>query len=147
MKRIIILVFIFFAFYSCDTVDHFGNTDDTIAGQWNWVRTDGGIAFHIHETPESTGKSVRLILTENNKFALIENNTEVLSGTYKLFLKNSIYSGDQEPFIELSEQDQIQAVVLNGIVQIISADTLTISDNMYDGVGSTFTRVYSPVLH
>ena len=140
MKKLIIIPFLLFLIFSCDKNDVIDNLDYNVIGEWNWTRTDGGIAFHIHETPESTGKSIQIKLTNNYEFTLTENDNEILNGSYELSLERSIYSGELEKFIRLSENCQYQNIVLNGIVSVISDDTLTISDNSYDGIGSTFIR-------
>ena len=140
MKKLLIIPFLLYLIFSCDKNDVIDNLDYNVIGEWNWTRTDGGMAFHIHETPESIEKSIEIKLTNDYEFTLTENDNVILNCSYELSLEKSIYSGELEKFIKLSENYQNQNIVLNGIVAVISNDTLTISDNSYDGIGSTFIR-------
>jgi hypothetical protein len=140
MKKLLIIPFLLFLIFSCDKNDVIDNLDYNVIGEWNWIRTDGGMAFHIHETPGAIGKSMQIKLTNDYGFTLTENDNVILNCTYELSLEKSIYSGELEKFIRLSEHYQNKNIVLNGIVAVISNDTLTISDNTYDGIGSTFIR-------
>ncbi len=129
-----------FAVWSCDKDDVADNRMKGFVGDWNWIQTDGGIAYHIHDTPESIEKSYRIILTDAYEISIIENELERVISSYALSLKESIYSGEPELFLEVSDDVQIPSLVVNGIITLVSADTLTIADNNYDGVGSTFVR-------
>ena len=140
MKKLLIIPFLLFLIFSYDKNDVIDNLDYNIIGEWNWIGTDGGMAFHIHETPESTGKSIQIKLTNDYEFTLTENDNVILNCTYELTLEKSIYSGELEKFIKLSENYQNKNIVVNGIIAFISNDTLTIADNSYDGIGSGFIR-------
>ncbi len=141
MNKLLIIPFLLFLIFSCDKNEVIDRSDYIIIGEWNWTRTDGGMDFNIHETPESTGKSIQIKLTNDSKFTLTEDGRVIFKSSYELSLKKSIYSGELEKYINLSENYQNQNIVLKGIVAIISNDTLTISDNSYDGIGSTFIRI------
>ena len=62
MKKIIYLVLIGILILSCSHDDNSINHE--LTGNWNWVKSSGGISYHI-ETPESTGKTVKLEITNN----------------------------------------------------------------------------------
>lgn len=124
---------------SSDTVPEINNSD--LIGKWNWTNTDGGIGFHIHETPETTGKIIHLILMQNYNYSITENGNEISNGTYELIMKESIYSGEMGRFIQLSENQQYAEIVVGGIIKTYETNKLGISDNNYDGIGSEFLKI------
>ena len=141
MKQSLILLFVVFALLSCEAENEDTIQNTGIVGVWNWLRTDGGFAFHIHESPETTGKTIKLCLTEDKKFRILENDLEVASGTYSLSLMKSIYSGELADYITYEGDYSDVNVVIAGIIEVLDNNILTIADNCYDGIGSTFERV------
>ncbi len=137
----VFFMLILFAIFSCssDEITEIDNSD--LVGNWNWTTTDGGIAFNIHETPETTGKIIHLNLSKNYTFSITENGDEISNGTYVLIMKKSIYSGELERFIQFPENYQYTGIVMNGIIKIDESNKLDISDNNYDGIGSGFVRI------
>lgn len=136
------LLYIFaFALISCASsqINKIDNSD--IVGTWNWTNTDGGFGNHIHKTPETLNKKIQLTLLKNYQFSISENGTLVSKGTYTLEMKKAIYSNKQERFIQLSDDQQLSGIVLSGIIRLIKPNTLEISDNNYDGLGSRFVKL------
>ncbi|WP_417799897.1 hypothetical protein [Tenacibaculum sp.] len=134
------LLYIFaFTLISCASsqIKNIDNSD--LVGTWNWTNTDGGFGNHIHKTPESLGKKVQLILEKNYQFSIFEDGEEILKGTYTLTMKKAIYSNKEERFLQLSKDHQISGIILSGIIRIVKPNTLEISDNNYDGLGSMFS--------
>ncbi|WP_163718375.1 hypothetical protein [Mangrovibacterium lignilyticum] len=117
--------------------------DNNFYGQWTWVQTDGGIANNIHETAESSGRIIVLLLNRDGFYAISENGTQLSVGTFQISSENSIYSGELENYLQLSPAFALQAVVLEGIIHPGENGMLSIADNNYDGVGSLFKRYYS----
>ena len=110
-------------------------TNESLAGTWKWQRTDGGIAFHIHETPASTGKNIELVLTADGKYRFLTNGSISSQGNYQLSTQKSIRDHEQKTFIDfssISDRDML--------VEKFDANELHLSDNAYDGVGSVYTR-------
>ena len=135
------LLYIFaFALISCASsqINQIDNSD--LTGTWTWTNTDGGFGNHIHKTPEKLGKSVQLTLLKNYQFSISENGVTISKGTYSLAMKKAIYSNQQERFVQLSDDFKYDGIVLSGIIKLSKANTLEISDNNYDGLGSTFER-------
>ncbi|TDQ28598.1 hypothetical protein [Tenacibaculum caenipelagi] len=135
------LLYIFlFTLVSCASsqINKIDNSD--LTGTWHWTNTDGGFGNHIHKTPEKLGKSIQLTLLKNYQFSISENGVVVSKGTYSLAMKKSIYTHQQERFIQLSNDQQYPGIVLSGIIRLQKPDVLEISDNNYDGLGSTFAR-------
>ena len=142
MKKTVILIIFIAVIFSCEAGQESNVMNSGFVGRWNWTSTDGGIAFHIHETPESTGNTIRLYLTEDKEYSVIINDIDVYTGVYEISMERSIYSGELEEYITLNgNQPNCCNVVLNGIINHQENNTLSISDNCYDGVGSTYKRI------
>ena len=142
MNKIICLFILTLGIISCSSDDGTSIDNADLIGNWNWTNTDGGIGFHIHETPESTGKIIYLNLNGNYEYSVTENAIKIANGTYNLILKKSIYSEKMERFIELQTIDQqYLGFVKNGIINIDQNGKLNISDNNTDGITSEFVRV------
>ena len=142
MKKIIYIFILTLGIISCSSDDETKIDNSDLIGKWNWTNTDGGIGFHIHETPETTGKIIHLNLNENYEYSVTENGIEISNGIYELIMKESIYSGEMERFIELQTIDQqYLGFVKNGIINIYENEKLNISDNNADGIGSEFVKI------
>jgi hypothetical protein len=141
MKNLIYLFILTLGIISCssDNTTEINNSD--LIGEWNWTNTDGGIAAHIHETPETTGKIIHLNLMGNYEYSVTENGTEISSGIYELIMKKSIYSGEMERFIQFPENQQYIGIVTRGIIKTYETNKLDISDNNHDGIGSGFEKI------
>jgi hypothetical protein len=142
MKKFIIIFIFAIGFISCSSNDETKIDNSDLIGKWNWISTDGGLAFHIHETPTSTGKTFQLSLMKNYSYSIAKNGNEISTGKYELVMKKSIYSGEMQRFIIYSETEnqQLQNVAISGIIKVYEANKLDISDNNYDGIGSGFIK-------
>lgn len=142
MKKIIIIFISAIGFISCSSDDNTKIDNSDLIGKWNWISTDGGIAFNIHETPTSTGNTFQLSLMKNYLYSIAKNGNEVSSGNYELVMKKSIYSGEMERFITYSETEnqELKNVAISGIIKVYEINKLHISDNNYDGIGSGFVK-------
>ncbi len=116
-------------------------TDNGIVGKWNWVSTDGGFNFHIHETPSTIGKEIILSLAQDSTYFISENNNIISEGTYRLSYKESIYTGKMELFISYQNNYSNQNVIYAGIINLKNETDLEIADNWCDGVGSSYKRI------
>jgi hypothetical protein len=141
MRSSIYILILILAVSSCssDEDNHKANSD--LFGEWNWEETNGGIAFHLHATPESTGKTIALNLNDNYTYSISENGNEMTNGSFEIIMKKSIYSGEMERFLQLSADQYYTDVVVNGIIRAYDSEKLDISDNNYDGIGSGFKKV------
>jgi len=140
MKRIVFLVLtlLTLTLTSCDRND--SQTNNDIIGEWNWLGTDGGIAFHIHDSPASTEKVIIITLNNDYSYSVIENDILISKGTYDLSTKKSIHNHKMTRFIQISDTDFNSPIVMNGLITIVDNEELHISDNMHDGIGSGFER-------
>jgi len=142
MKKIIGIFILTLGIMTCSSEDETKIDNSDLVGNWNWTNTDGGVGFHIHETPETTGKTIHLNLNENYEYSVTENGIQTSNGIYELIMKESIYSGEMERFIELQTvSQQYLGFVKNGIINIDENEKLNISDNNVDGIGSEFVKM------
>jgi len=140
MKKMICLFILISGMISCTSDNETEIHNFDLIGKWNWISTDGGIGFHIHETPNSTGKIVELNIKDDNHYAIQENGSEVVNGTYEIVMKASIYSLDIERFIIYSAEYQNQNTVVSGVIRVLENNKLSISDNNFDGIGSEYIK-------
>ena len=102
-----------------------------IIGSWNWTETTGGIAG-ITKTPESSGETWSIEFKKDGTFREVRNGVEH-TGSYGIQIRESIFDHQQRPAL-LMEGRQIMIIELPG------PDRLHLSDNVYDGFNSTFTK-------
>lgn len=108
-----------------------------LAGSWEWVRTDGGFAYHIHDTPASTGKTISMTLTSDLHYTISINNVQTWDGTYTVEEKGD--GENAQTWINFSD-DAVQDMVINHV----DATLLELSDNFADGVASQYKRKSTP---
>jgi len=118
---------------ACSKPANKGTKENGLAGTWQWIRTDGGIAFHIHDTPLSTGKNVDLKITADGKYFLYTNGSLSSEGTYLMETRKCIHDNADKPLIRFSS-------FADFMVEKLDQDTLELSDEAYDGVGSLYKR-------
>jgi len=140
MKKIILLISLSISMFSCSLNEETNINNNNLIGVWSWTSTEGGITSNIHKTPINTGKSIKLLLVNNFKFTLTENNSEIANGIYELSYGNSIYSGELEQFITLNGDYLNDDVVLKGVISMDNINYLSILDNKEDGIKSQFEK-------
>ena len=116
------------------------NTSDTLEkkglpGTWKWVRTDGGIANHIHETPASTGKNIEWQMKPDFTYAVYTNGTVTSQGTYILETRNCIHDHTNKQVINFSSLNDRDMMI-----EKLDGTNLELSDDAHDGIGSLYTR-------
>ncbi len=116
---------------SCSDNDN--NSDKKLIGTWSWVRTDGGFAFHIHDTPATTGKNIDLKFTSDGKYFYYTNGILSSEGTYQFSTQKSIVDGTDKKSIVFSVGGEM-------IIAKLDNTNLYLDDNNYDGVGSSYIR-------
>ena len=105
-----------------------------LANTWQWVRTDGGIANHIHETPLSTGKNITLKISNNsNSYAIYTNDSLTSQGTYTLEERTCIHDQTNKTFINFSADT-------DWMIEKIDSENLQLSDESMDGLQSIYKR-------
>lgn len=132
--RISLIIALFALGISCSKNTSPAYRDLSLSGSWTWLSTDGGIAYNIHETPSSTGKSIRWDLNNNYTYAIYENGLLQSKGNFTMTTAVSIHDGLEKPMINFD----------NGTSRLVlkaDAASLQVSDNAYDGTISVFSRV------
>lgn len=138
MNKIIISFMLIIGLTNCEK-DKNQTHNTGLTGKWEWTRTDGGFGFHIHETPSNSGNSYLLQISDGNTISIYANDIEIFSGTFKIEKRESIYSGEEEDYLKIIGDYHVSEIVISGIIKI-EQNTLAISDNFYDGLGSYYIK-------
>ena len=118
-------------FFSCS--DNNDSSDKNLIGTWSWVRTDGGFAFHIHDTPTTTGKNIDLKFTSDGNYFYYTNGILSSQGTYQFSTQKSIVDGTYKKSILFSAGGEM-------IITKLDNTNLELDDNNYDGIGSSYIK-------
>ncbi len=127
-------VLVVLSFWGCSKPDTALESKQSINTGWNWVRTDGGFANHIHETPASTGKNINLLLRSDNTYSIYTNGVLTSQGTYLVESRVCIHDQSYKNVLNFSspsDQDMM--------IEKLDNSTLELSDDNYDG----FRTIYS----
>lgn len=125
-------LFLITTIISCSDNDN-NSVAKNLIGTWSWVRTDGGIAFNIHDTPTTTGKNIDLKFTNKGEYFYYTNGILSSQGTYELSTEKSIVDGTTKISIVFSGAGEM-------IIAKIDNTNLKLDDNNYDGIGSSYIR-------
>ena len=109
------------------------STEESLAGTWSWISTDGGIANNIHKTPANTGKNIDLKIEADGKYSIYTNDSLSSSGTYVLETRKCIHDHTDKAFINFSFDEDM-------MVESIDKQNLELSDEAYDGIKSYYKR-------
>lgn len=109
-----VFIIISFLVFSCSkqsSQTSINNTNTGLIGDWEWLRTDGGLANHIHDTPFSINKNITLKITSDNKYFLYENGILTSSGDYRLETRNCIHDHKDKSFINFSSLSDLDMMI------------------------------------
>ena len=120
-------------FSSCTDNNNSSSVNKSIVGTWSWVKTDGGIAFNIHDTPESTGKNIDINFFDNSRYFVYTNGVLSEQGTYRLGSKISIVDHSTKTTVQFSKGEEMMIEKIDGL-------NLELSQNANDGIGSSYLR-------
>ena len=129
MKKIITLILIGILAFSCSNDDN--STTTQLTGSWNWVESSGGISYHT-ETPESTGKTVNLKITDNSIERYVNGNLDYESD-YTIESVND--NGQQLQVITFDNQ-----IIPLLIIDLTKSSLRLREYNVSDGFDITYTR-------
>jgi hypothetical protein len=137
MKKLYFLM-IFCAIFILSCSKHRGGClpDNELVGSWEWVRTDGGIAGHIHKTPASTGNRIKVQFTAGNTYAFYTNGVLTSQGTYSLEVRNCIHDHSNKNVINFSSSQDPDMMI-----EKLNSSLLELSDDAYDGLTSMYTKM------
>lgn len=105
---------------------------DQFVGTWNWVSTNGGLN-NVNETPQNTGKTIKLTFTNDNKYNIVENGKTVNEGTYKTYLDVTNTDHVQRVFIDFSNYP-------DKAVRSVTSTELSLYDDSADGFNYLYTK-------
>ena len=109
-------------------------TTHALSGTWEWKSTDGGLGFHLHQTPATTGTTQQLELKSNLQYVRYTNNAVTEEGTYSFTEQACIHDGQKKNIIHFSGSPQTY------MVEKIAQQQLVLSDEHYDGVEILYER-------
>jgi hypothetical protein len=143
--ELLILAF-FFLVVSCtsNTIDltRADSQSITLSGNWLWIESSGGLGYHV-VTP-TAGTRVTDTYEPDGHYFRYRNDTLIDSKTFVIRKKYSIVSNDSLDAI-VFEDSRPETLLLPGysfIILKLTADSLCLGDNMYDGYSSLFVRFY-----
>lgn len=139
MQNILVTILALFLITACEKEDLSINQKEqkapikSLLGKWNWIRTDGGLAFHIHETPKTTGKEIMLEFKENNQFRKYVNGVLQSQGTYTLSSRKCIHDLKEKQVISIPSEMEM-------MIESMDENNLQLSDDNPDGISSQYHR-------
>ncbi len=138
-SRLFIIVLLSLIIASCTkdkTVDTKSYVDvpATLIGTWNWQYSSGGYAGFI-STPETTGEVRKIQFDTDNNFKYFVN--EILKSESKFFIEKSlsIYGKDSALILITNSLSLPQSI------RFAHLDTLTLSEEAFDGFGHRYIRI------
>ena len=99
---------------------------ESIAGNWIWYETSGGIAGII-ETPQTTGEARRVVFQDNGNVTFYTNDVVTLSSTYALASEDTIISDTPLPVVK------IDGIGFDYIYSFPYVDELELQEAVIDG--------------
>ena len=130
--RSVILLFSLFFLISCTVTDS-DNSDIRIVGQWELIRSYGGIGG-VTLTPDSENFTAsQITFYSNNRFSYLRADTVFSTGRYSLNSTN----GD----VTIQYKSEGPAELFNQRVEFSGVDTLILQDECFDCYTNTFIRL------
>jgi len=118
---------------SCSKSDNTEPVDVQLTGNWEWTRTDGGIANNIHDTPASTGQHLTLTINPDNTYKIVVNDTLKSEGRFSIETRQCIHDHEAKQYLQF-EHDA------GRMVESLDSSVLRLSDEAYDGVEYEYHR-------
>ncbi|GGP01280.1 hypothetical protein GCM10010992_01170 [Cloacibacterium rupense] len=131
MKRFILATFTFLAMLSCRNDDELDI--EPLVGDWEWVSSNGGINGQINDTPSSTGNTIKLSFTSDNKYTITTNGTVTNEGNFRLYKDVSNLDHIERTYIDFSSTNR-------QMIRNNDETNLYLSDDANDGVESHYKR-------
>lgn len=131
MKRFILATFTFLAILSCRNDDELDI--EPLVGDWEWVSSNGGINGQINDTPSSTGNTIKLSFTSDNKYTITTNGTVTNEGTFRLYKDVSNLDHIERTYIDFSSTNR-------QMIRNNDETNLYLSDDANDGIESHYKK-------
>lgn len=116
-----------------------------LVGEWEWVRSQGGMTGKQTDTPASTGVAVRWVFAPDSTFQAYETRQgttrQTESGTYSLGAVRSIYTGQSIRALRFAPLPgtAVPAGVVTYVIEELGTQ-LVLAYNYPDGFGHTYRR-------
>ncbi len=136
MKKFIILSFVIILFVSCkkeSSITESTGEDVQLFGKWEWTESCGGFAGGYYYPEE--GKKIVHLFSPDGMYYSFRNDTITNQSKYSLTKQKSIYSGELLDFIVFESKADDEVIIK------LSADSLILGDNYFDGYTSLYKRV------
>jgi hypothetical protein len=114
--------------------DEFSKVKSELYGDWEWQETTGGI-MGVLETPASTGKTMMLRFTSDQKYSLFSNGALTSEGTFSIRKERSIVDQTDKPVIVFSPSPWSDMMIME-----LSDNRLWLFENVYDGFNHVYVR-------
>ncbi len=118
MKKFLFLLLVSLFILGCSNDDD-QNSSLNLIGTWDWVRSSGGFAGEII-TPESTGTTMTLIITNTTITRIIDNDLVASENPYTIEITETMSGELREMLIEGDAFGQI--ISLDGDSLILTGD-------------------------
>ncbi|WP_299769178.1 hypothetical protein [uncultured Dokdonia sp.] len=129
MKKLLFLLLVSLFMVGCSNDDDQSNSLNLI-GTWDWVRSSGGITGET-TTPESTGTSMTLEITNTTITRIVDNDLIISENAYSIQVRETM-SGEFREML----------IVGDGIGQIITIEgnSLILTGDCNDCVTSEYVK-------
>ena len=118
---------------------------NSLVGEWEWVRSQGGMTGTQTHTPASTGVAVRWVFAPDSTFQAYETRQDTTrqteAGTYSLGSVRSFYTGQSTRALRFAPLPgtAVPARPVTYVIEELGAQ-LGLADNCPDGFGHTYRR-------
>ncbi|TFZ62606.1 hypothetical protein E4631_24845 [Hymenobacter sp. UV11] len=124
-------------------------SENNISGEWEWVKTVGGLTGNQTYTPSSTGVATKWVFKPDSTFQQYDTRQGVTqlteSTTFSIRSARSIYTGQPTQALRINRHVSAgspSTLVIQPVIYIIEelGTELKIADNYADGFGQTYRR-------
>jgi len=129
MKNLIYIFSLFLIFSCKDDNDNPTLSNQDLIGSWTWKKSTGGIDGRT-ETPESTSKTIKLVIS-NDAVKIYENGNLKSESNYKLQIKESI-DGGNKPMLIYSQSKPSQNFKISGNKLYLNDECLDCFNSEYE---------------
>jgi hypothetical protein len=115
-----------------------------IYGEWNWLKSYGGITGRDLETPENTGISKIFTFLHNDTVIITANADTTHRTNYYLSREKSLLLQDTFDFVTINyiyriSDTETLSLPMRYMIKTLT-DTLVLDEDVYDGYGHQFVR-------
>lgn len=122
------------------------NLNKGITGEWNWLKSQGGITGSDIQTPDISGIERIVKFHENDTVEIFENGTLVHKTDYFLSREESMLMNDTFDFVtinytfKISNPDSVVTLPMRYMIIELS-DNLRLDEDVFDGYGHWYRRI------